>query len=109
MRRTLALNVLIEGEGAEEIGNRMRVCPPHNQCQSGDDYARLWRVKAYNERYSSVKYHSQGVQTSFYESTPSAQDPMGNKISPGVPEDSGNVREYQRISANILDASKECD
>ena len=41
--------------------------------------------------------------TSFYESTPSAQDPMRNKISPGAPEDPGNVR------TNIPDALKERD
>ena len=43
------------------------------------------------------------VLTSFYESTPSAQDPMENTISPGAPENSGNAR------ANIPDASEECD
>ena len=31
-------------------------------------------VEAYNERSLRVKYRSQGVQTSFYESTPSASD-----------------------------------
>ena len=49
-----------------------------------------------------VKYRSQGVQTSFYESTPSAQDPMGITISPGAP-DSGNAWE------NIPDASEKHD
>ena len=60
-------------------------------------------VEAYNERSLCVKYRDQGVQTSFYESTPSAQDPVGNKISLGAPEDPGNV------TANIPDASKERD
>ena len=79
----------------------MRACSPHNQL--GTTMPVCERVKAYNERSFCVKYHDQGVQTSFYESTPSAQDPMGNKISPVVPEDPGNAR------ANIPDASKECD
>ena len=30
-----------------------------------------------------VKYRDQGVQTLFCKSTPSAQDSMGNRISPG--------------------------
>ena len=49
-----------------------------------------------------VKYRSQGVQTLFYESTPSAQDSLRNTTSQGFTEDSGNVR------ANIPNASKEC-
>ena len=60
-------------------------------------------VKAYNERSLRFKYCSQGVQTSFHKSTPSAQDPMGNMISSGDPENLGNVR------ANIPDASEERD
>ena len=46
---------------------------------------------------------TKGVQTSFYEYTHSAQDPMGNKISPGAPEGPGNA------GANIPDSSKERD
>ena len=42
-------------------------------------------VEAYNERSLRVKYRNQGVQTSFYESTPSAQDLMGNR-SPQEPQ-----------------------
>ena len=60
-------------------------------------------VEAYNERSLRVKYRNQGVQTSFYESTPSSQDLIGNMISPGAPESTGNAR------ANIHDASVECD
>ena len=33
-----------------------------------------------------------GVQTSFYESTPSASDSLGNTIPPGDIEDPGNAR-----------------
>ena len=61
----------------------MRGCPPpHNQCQSGDDYGGV--------------DHSQGVQTSFYESTPSAQDPLGNTSSQWFTEDSQNARATER-------------
>ena len=41
------------------------------------------KVEAYNEQSLCVKYCSQGVQTSFYESTPSASDSLGNAISRG--------------------------
>ena len=76
--------------------------PPHNQCQSGDNYMPFCGgVEAYNKRSLLVKYRSQGVQTSFYESTPSAQDPLGGSDSQGLIEDSGNAR------ANIPIASKE--
>ena len=40
--------------------------------------------------------NSQGVQTSFYESTPSAQDPLGNTSSQGFTEDSQNARATER-------------
>ena len=60
-------------------------------------------VEVNKEQSLRVKYCSQGIQTLFYESTPSAQDPMGNTISPGAPISSGNVR------ANIADASEERD
>ena len=49
-------------------------------------------VEAYNERSFCVKCHSQGVQTSFYKSTPSASDSLGNTIPPGDTEDPENAR-----------------
>ena len=49
-------------------------------------------VEVYNERSFFVKYRSQGVQTSFYESTPSASGSLGNMIPPGDIEDPGNAR-----------------
>ena len=58
-------------------------------------------MEAYNERSFCVKYRSQGVQTSFYESTPSASDSLGNSISQKVTEDSANAR------ANFPNASEE--
>ena len=60
-------------------------------------------VEAYNERSLHIKYRSQGVMTSFCESTPTAHDPKGNTKSPGAQRGTGNVR------ADIPDASEECD
>ena len=48
--------------------------------------------KAYKERSLHVKYRSQGVQTSVYESTPSTQGSLGNKISKGPTDTSGYSR-----------------
>ena len=59
--------------------------------------------KRINQRYLCVKYHNKGVQTSFYESTPSTQDPLGNKISPGGRRSSGHA------GTNIPYASEERD
>ena len=49
-------------------------------------------VKAYNERSFCIKYYSQGVQTSFYDSTLSASNSLGNTISQRVTEDWENAR-----------------
>ena len=46
----------------------------------------------YNEQSLCLKYPSQGVQTSFYESTPPTRDPLGNKISPGARRNSWHAR-----------------
>ena len=70
----------------------MRACFPHNQFQSSMTVSVYGGVEVYNERSFCVKYRSQGVQTSFYESTPSASDSLGNTIPPGDIEDPGNTR-----------------
>ena len=44
------------------------------------DFVEGWK----RERSLCVKYRGQGVQTSFYESTPSTRDPLGDKIPPGA-------------------------
>ena len=80
---------------------RRHACPPTTSASRGMTMPVCGGVEAYKERSLSVKYRDQLVQTSFYESTPSAQDPMGNKISPGAPENPGNAR------ANIPYALKE--
>ena len=41
-------------------------------------------METYNERSLRLKYRSQGVQTSFYESTPSTPNPLGDQIPPGA-------------------------
>ena len=90
MRRLLALNVSVEAAGAEEIGNSQNEgeTPPQSVPVGGQlcQFVEEWKCITNDP----VKYRSQGVQTSFYESTPSAQDPMGITISPGAP-DSGNA------------------
>ena len=72
----------------------MRACFPHNQFQSSMTVSVSGGVEVYNEQSFCVKYRSQGVQTSFYESTPSASDSLGNTIPPGDIEDPGNARAY---------------
>ena len=98
MRRPLPLNVPVEAEGAEEIGNSQNEGVPTPTISASLGMTVCGGVEAYNEQSLRFKYCSQGVQTSSYEP---AQDPMGNKISPEAQEDSGNAR------ANIPDASKE--
>ena len=58
-------------------------------------------VEAYNKRSFCVKYRSQGVQTSFHESTTPTSDSLGNTIQPRDTEGSGNAR------ADLPGASKE--
>ena len=41
-------------------------------------------METYNERSLCLKYRSQGVQTSFYESTPFTPNPLGDQIPPGA-------------------------
>ena len=103
MMRPLRLRNPVEEE-AEEIENSQNegVLPTTSASRRATKPV-CGGVEAYNERSLRVKYRNQGVQTSFYESTPSAQDLMGNTISPGAPESTVNAR------ANIPDASVECD
>ena len=60
-------------------------------------------METYKERSLRIKYRSQGVQTSFYESTPSPSNPLGDQISPGT---RGNSR---HTGTNHPHASKERD
>ena len=49
-------------------------------------------METYYERSLCTKYHSQGVQTSFYESTPSPSNSLGDQISPGSTRNFGHAR-----------------
>ena len=60
-------------------------------------------METYNERSLRIKYHSQGVQTSFYESTPSLSNSLGDPIS------SGPRRNFGHEGTNQPHASKERD
>ena len=79
----------------------MKASPPTISTSRGTTVPVCLGMEAYNERSFCVKYRSQGVQTSFYESTPSASDSLGNSISQKVTEDSANAR------ANFPNASEE--
>ena len=48
-------------------------------------------METYHERSLRSKYRSQGVQTSFYESTPSPTDSLGNQISTGSSRNLGHA------------------
>ena len=90
------------GQGGKSRGDKKQTeCPPTISASRGMTMPFCGGVEAYNERSLRVKYCSQEVQTSFYESNPSAEDPLGSIICQGLTEDSGNAR------ANIPYASKE--
>ena len=81
----------------------MRACFPHNQFQSSTTVSIYGGLEVYNEQSICAKYPSQGVQTSFYESTPSASDSLGNMTPPGDIEVPGNAR------ADFPNALEECN
>ena len=60
-------------------------------------------MEKYYERSLRSKYRSQGVQTSFYESTPSPTNSLGDKIS------SGHSRDFGHAGTNHPYAPKERD
>ena len=60
-------------------------------------------VETYNERSLRSKYRSQGVQTSFYESTPSPTNSLGDQVS------SGPTRNFGHTGTNLHHAPKERD
>ena len=86
------LPVVNVNRGSIRVTRRNEGVLPHNQFQSSTTVSVYGGVEVYNERSFCVKYRSQGVQTSFYESIPSASDSLGNTIPPGGIEDPGNVR-----------------
>ena len=58
-------------------------------------------METYYERSLHSKYRSQGVQTSFYESTPSPTNSLGDQIS------SGSTRSFGHAGTNLPYAPKE--
>ena len=60
-------------------------------------------VETYYERSLRSKYRSQGVQTSFYESTPSPTNSLGDQIS------TGSTGNFGHAGANFPHAPKERD
>ena len=62
----------------------MRVCSPTIDSSRRETEQICGGVETYNERSLRLKYRSQGVQTLFYESTPSMPNPLGDQIPPGA-------------------------
>ena len=81
----------------------MRVCSPKNDSSRRETEQFCGGVETYNERSICIKYRSQGVQTSFYESTPSPSNSLGDQISPG------SRRDFGHAGTNHPHAPKECD
>ena len=70
--------------GDKNQGNKQCGCaPPPNDSSRRETEQFCGGVETYNERSLRAKYRSQGVQTSFYESTPSTSNSLGYQISPG--------------------------
>ena len=81
----------------------MRVCSLHKSLQSEETEQLCGGVEMYYERSLRSKYHSQGVQTSFYESTPSPTNSLGDQIS------TGSTRNLMHAGTNFPYAPKERD
>ena len=77
------LPVVNVNRGSIRVTRRNEGVLPHNQFQSSTTVSVYGGVEVYNEKSFCVKYRSQGIQTSFYESTPSASGSLGNMIPPG--------------------------
>ena len=81
----------------------MRVCSPTNNSSRRETEQFCGGVETYYKRSLCTKYRSQGVQTSFYESTPSPSNPLGDQIS------SGSRRNFGHAGTNHSHAPKELD
>ena len=97
MRRSLALKLPVEVTGTEPIGNRQNEPEP---VPVEGRYASLRRGgSVFTNNPYVLSIIAKGYRLCFTSPPPPAQDPMGNKISPGALEDPGNAR------ANIPNAS----
>ena len=81
----------------------MRVCSPTSVSSRRETEQLCGGVETYYERSLRSKYRSQGVQTSFYESTPSPTNSLGDKIS------TGPKRSFGHAGTNYPYAPKERD
>ena len=71
----------------------MRMCSPHIKTSRRETEWICGVVETYNKRYLCVKYRNQGVQTSFYESTPSTRFPVGDTVPTGTRREIQGMRE----------------
>ena len=86
------------------IINNEGVLPPPTSISSRRETEQLCGgVETYYERSLRSKYRSQGVQTSFYESTPSPTNSLGDQIS------TGSTGNFGHAGTNFPYASKERD
>ena len=69
----------------------MRVCSPTNKSSRRETEQFCGGVETYYERSLCTKYRSTGVQTLFYESTPSLSNSLGDQISPGSRRNFGHA------------------
>ena len=76
MMRPLALRKLIEETKETRNSQNEGMLPPAIIASRRATKPVYGGVEVYSKRSSCVMYHNQGVHTSFYESTPSNQDPM---------------------------------
>ena len=65
--------------------------PPTNDSSRRETEQFCGGVETYNERSLCTNYRSQGVQTSFYESTPSPSNSLIDQISPGSRRNFGHA------------------
>ena len=79
----------------------MRVCSPTSNSSRRETEQLCGGVETYYERSLRSKYRSQGLQTSFYESTPSPTNSLGDQIP------SGSTRSFGHAGTNLPYASKE--
>ena len=90
--------------GDKNKGNKQCGCAPPTSVSSRREIEQLCGgVQMYYERSLRSEYCSQGVQTSFYESTPSPTNSLGDKIS------TGSKRSFGHAGTNHPYAPKERD
>ena len=90
--------------GDKNKGNKQSGCAPPTSVSSRRETEQLCGgVETYYERSLRSKYRSQGVQTLFYESTPSLTNSLGDQIS------AGSTGNFGHAGADFPYAPKERD